>query len=695
MAAGFVTLLFSRSTYAKIKAVPFAFVYGAGVAGWLAALGYSHFVANTFLSHRFSFAAVYAATLGMLGLALTFPNSPLSKRVKLFFTLDIFAGSVFIGLIFFTNYVLTAANFSSTKPAPFSLLSKLYLLMLTIHIGVAVIAFVRRYLAEVRNRLYFNYIVLAFILLALIGSTTNLILPLAGITAFAIIGPLSAFLPFVTVVYALGITDINDISYVIAQLIQAGVRLTMLAALFVVGIVLYHVLGAPYYSSLWLIAMSIVGSAGAICVYLFGSTFDKYVEDKIAYSRMSPDKARSKLIMGLSGQIELDHNVSLVLRLVKQTIGIRAAGIALIAKDNTFWMSGEAKLERAYVLLVLQAIVALPGRHHNAQALINTSMLPEPIRHDLEGRGIYALKSLHTESGIKGLYVLGEKFSQEIFTRQDATLMHTITEISDLSIERALFYNQIQSFNATLQQRINHATQKLRLANTRLKTLDSMKDDFISMASHQLRSPATSVHEALQMLGQFDIPAGERNKLIELAEASSERLVTVITDMLSIARIQAGHFTIERSDVDVATLVDRAILEASGIAKHRGVRLEFLCPEKPIVIRADRSKVNEMMSNYIDNALAYSPAGSTVQITLKTAEGRVSFEVTDRGIGVPVSERKDLFRKFFRATNARKEQPNGNGIGLYVVKNIAQAHGGDAYYESQTDGSLFGFWLPI
>ncbi len=82
-------------------------------------------------------------------------------------------------------------------------------------------------------------------------------------------------------------------------------------------------------------------------------------------------------------------------------------------------------------------------------------------------------------------------------------------------------------------------------------------------------------------------------------------------------------------------------------------------------------------------------------VSLKKTKDRVCFEVQDSGIGVPSSERKDLFRKFFRATNARKDQPNGNGIGLFVVRSVAQAHGGDAYYEPLEKGSLFGFWLPL
>lgn len=694
MATGLVTLLLSRSTYSRIKAIPYAFVYGLGAVAWLAALIYAQYVANTFLTHRIAFSAGYVLTLGMLGLALTFPNRSLGKRVRRLLTLDILAGVGFIGLIFFTNYMLTAANFLSDKPASFSLLGKLFLLILAVHFISAIVIFVWRYLREVRNRLYFNYIVLAFIFLVLIGATTNLILPLVGVVSLAIVGPLCALLPFAAVVYALGITDIDDINYVVAQLLQVGARLVAMVTLLVAGWFLHRALSVGYYSAFWIISMGIIAGLGVIGFYLFGSALDTYIEGAIAYSRLSPDKARAKLIVGLSGEIELDRNVLLVLRLIKHALGVRAAGIALLAKDGTFWTSGELTLSEADVSATLKAVAESPVRRTRERALVHARLLPEATMRVLEGHGIYGVKPLHTESGIAGLYMLGEKFSHEIFTKQDASLMYAITEISDLSIERALFYTQIQTFNATLQQRVNSATERLRKANTRLKTLDALKDDFISMASHQLRSPAASVHDAIKMLEQSYLTAAERSKITELADASSERLLNVVTDMLSVARIQAGHFTIEKAEVNMEELVDRALLQASALIAEKHITVRFERPPKAPIIMADRAKMNEIMSNYIENAIKYSTEKTQVKVSLLEAAGKLYFEVTDQGIGVPMAERKDLFSKFYRATNARREHPNGNGIGLFVVKTVVEAHGGRVYYRPLSGGSLFGFWIP-
>jgi signal transduction histidine kinase len=101
------------------------------------------------------------------------------------------------------------------------------------------------------------------------------------------------------------------------------------------------------------------------------------------------------------------------------------------------------------------------------------------------------------------------------------------------------------------------------------------------------------------------------------------------------------------------------------------------------------------MANFVENAIKYSPKKSTIEAILKVSGDRIFFEVKDQGMGVPPNERDHLFGKFYRATNARSEEPDGNGIGLFVVRRIANGHGGEAYYEPLAKGSLFGFWIPL
>ena len=310
---------------------------------------------------------------------------------------------------------------------------------------------------------------------------------------------------------------------------------------------------------------------------------------------------------------------------------------------------------------------------------------------------ISLLLKLNASNKLIGLLFFGQKQDGRIYNRQDIDLVVLSAKNLGVAIENAENFEQITQFSEVMHQEVLKATASLRHANTKLKTLDALKDDFISMASHQLRSPATSVHEAIQMIQQTNLTKEERKQIVDLAEASSERLVNVINNMLSITRIQAGHSELEKQQVDLVELANRAILECSGSANKKNIKLRFDGHKSHLKLLADRAKLNEMMSNYIDNAINYSHEGSTITISLQldSRRHRASFEVNDQGIGVPVGEQKNLFGKFYRATNAQKELPNGNGIGLFVVKTFAKAHGGDAYYRPLNTGSVFGFWLPV
>jgi signal transduction histidine kinase len=308
---------------------------------------------------------------------------------------------------------------------------------------------------------------------------------------------------------------------------------------------------------------------------------------------------------------------------------------------------------------------------------------------------IEVLLRLGNQATPVGLLLLGEKRNGSLYNDQDLLVLRIGAKNLGIALENAKKYEQIAQFADTMHKEVLKATSSLRQANAELKTLDALKDDFISMASHQLRSPATSVHQATQMLNSTDLTPAERRRLLQLAEASSERLVGVITNMLSMARIQAGHFVLDKTKVDLVELVERARLETSALARQEEVKVNFAKPKQALNITADRAKLNESMSNFLENAIKYSPAGSTVKVELKKQDGQIHFEVIDNGIGVPADERKNLFSKFYRADNARKAEPNGNGIGLFVVKTIVEAHGGEAYYKPLQPGSLFGFWLPV
>lgn len=183
-----------------------------------------------------------------------------------------------------------------------------------------------------------------------------------------------------------------------------------------------------------------------------------------------------------------------------------------------------------------------------------------------------------------------------------------------------------------------------------------------------------------------------------LSEAfnSSERMVRLIADFLNVSRLQTGKFIIEKSPVNIVNVVRSEVNSLQMIATTHDMKLVFTTKEKDITLPIDEAKVRQVVMNFIDNAIYYSPAKSTISVLLETIDDQVAFKVVDSGIGVPASQQPLLFNKFFRAKNARQQRPDGTGVGLYLAKKVIVAHGGKMIFSSvEGKGSTFGFRLPL
>jgi signal transduction histidine kinase len=273
-------------------------------------------------------------------------------------------------------------------------------------------------------------------------------------------------------------------------------------------------------------------------------------------------------------------------------------------------------------------------------------------------------------------------------------LLQIVGKALAVAIQNALLYEKIQHFNATLQERVQKATRELKHTNDKLRALDETKDEFITMASHQLRTPLTSVKGYLSMVLEGDagkLNAGQR-KLLEQSYASSQRMVYLIADLLNLSRLATGKFVIDATPTDLAEVVQTEVDQLVETARSREITLEFKRPTDFPELLLDETKIHQVVMNFIDNAIYYTPPGGTVTVELKDDGANVEYLVKDTGIGVPRSEQHKLFSKFYRAGNARKARPDGTGLGLFMAKKVVVAQGGAIIFESEEGkGSTFGF----
>ncbi|EKE15764.1 MAG: PAS/PAC sensor signal transduction histidine kinase [uncultured bacterium] len=250
------------------------------------------------------------------------------------------------------------------------------------------------------------------------------------------------------------------------------------------------------------------------------------------------------------------------------------------------------------------------------------------------------------------------------------------------------------------KEQLQVMADKLSAANDQLRKLDNAKTEFISIASHQLRTPLTSIKGFVSLIieGSYGEINDKAKDALEKVYASSERLVHLVEDLLNVSRIESGRmqFTFEKSDIGelMKELYENFIL----VAKSKDLYLDFKLPDEKLpMVSMDPAKMREVISNFTDNALKYTEKGGVVMKGEKTENNTIKITISDTGIGVPADEMPYLFKKFSRGKDTGRLHATGTGLGLYVAKNIIEAHHGKVWIESDGagKGSRFIIELPI
>lgn len=383
---------------------------------------------------------------------------------------------------------------------------------------------------------------------------------------------------------------------------------------------------------------------------------------------------------------------------VSVVIFLAAASVIFISSVKTARANFETKLEK------------------NLLDTTISSLQDAVIAFDSEASMLIFNKTAETLFGLKAQDVIGKKFDLNTVQREPryallAQIMYP--SLAPVMVERSepgegLHMVDVTFENPYLELRVvtvpmtdsagnETGTIKVIRDMTRQIELLKSKNEFITVASHQLRTPLTAINWVFQEATREGMSEEERKDLIKTGAAATSKLSKIVNDFLDIAKIEEGKYGYQYQETDIVPFIQRAVEAAQLLAKQYKITVYFEKPKGELKVPIDVPKIGIVLSNLIDNAIKYNVENGTVTVRIQPIVGKPYIEVSieDTGVGVSPEDIGKLFTKFFRAESTMKLATEGSGLGLYLVKNIIEQHGGKIWAESTLGrGTKMMFILP-
>lgn len=664
--------------------------------GWSTANYFSVILDNPeriFLSVKTVFFFVVLQNTAYFLLFNNFPNNKLVINKKILSPFVLFSLLTF-GLIF-TNLVLkgykVSGNSIALVPGP---LIPLFILHAIVGLGGGFAVLLGNYLKSKANlRVQLRLMVYVSVFLAVLIPATNFILPLFfKVNFFVSLSPLYTLILASAVAYAIIFTRLFDIRLVVAR--SVTYILSILSIGFIYGFIAFRtgnlLFNGPAISTVQQVFNTFLAVILAFTFQPLRRFFER-VTDRVFYrDKYDPQVLINDIGRVLAAEIELDPLSHQVIHILTSQMRITSADLVVINQKSIFF--------EAHAVTASQHTIPLKDLQKLGKNIIIADDLVSGERKDVFTKyNISVSVALRTKEEFIGFLLLGEKRSGDIYNAGDIRVLRILANELAVTIQNAKAYTEIQRFNETLKIRIGEATKQLRTANEHLKELDQAKDEFISMASHQLRTPLTTVkgYVSMMMEGDFGKLNDEQEQSLKQALDGANRMAGLVNDLLNVSRMDAGRFYIDAHETDLNKVITEEVDKLETSAAAKAVKLTYIRPDRPVpIVNLDEDKTRQAIMNLVDNAIYYTPHGQ-VKVSLETNGHDIIFKVVDNGIGVPKDQKDKLFQKFFRAGNAQTARPDGTGLGLYLVKRVVEDQGGSIIFEStESKGSTFGFSLP-
>ncbi|MCA9371811.1 hypothetical protein KC726_02840 [Candidatus Woesebacteria bacterium] len=407
----------------------------------------------------------------------------------------------------------------------------------------------------------------------------------------------------------------------------------------------------------------------------------------------------------------LSHIMASTLNLTKLTdeflkslleqMKISYGAVVLLHDSSIVWVGSQGSVsQHAFHGKDIVALIhkSSTARENDERLLVFEELSESANKQKMRDHNITIVIPLTVRNKLIGGILLGEKASGEIYSSEDINVLKILAPEIAVAVRNALSFEEIRKFNITLEEEVKRATSRLRHANKRLKELDQLKDEFVSIASHELRTPMTAIKSYLWMaLNKGKKLSPDMQKYLDISYKSTERLIHLVNDMLTVSRIERNKIAFKMEETDIVDILNLIKDELAITAQEKHIDFTFSYGTKKLMVKGDQVKLREVYQNIIGNALKFTPEKGTIEVNADEKGNMVVVTISDTGSGIPKEDMGKLFQKFSKieySYSKHSSQP-GTGLGLYISKQIVSLHGGDIEVQSVVDkGTTFTVLLP-
>lgn len=642
-----------------------------------------------------------------------FPNKDqISIRKVFFIILPPFLTLPFIQTTFNVEKIIIKDDWTDFEPG---YLYTILLVFFLVYVGMGIFRFnkkSKKYYGLPKMQI--KYVLIGIISVVVFGIITNLILPSFGYGRASVFGPSSTIFFVCFIGYAIVRYRLMDIRLIFTRSIIYAVLVLFVNAAFI---------SVTYISSLYIAEDSFGNKIGsfiitAFLVVIFLEPLKKllaritnqfFFKAEIDYPALTRE-----LTSIINEEIVLSTLVKRFSDAVQKQLHLQGITILLsVGKDNfiepeELISANKSKRRKARELssgfLIKELnkskkilIIDELDRKIADSRVDQVRNYYEKVREEFDSTKAYTIVPILNKERLDAIILLSRKLSGEAFSDNDIQLFEVLAPQMASGIQKARLYQEAKEFGVKLQKEVKKATADLVAANEKLKELDVAKSEFMSIASHQLRTPLTGIMGYLSMItdGDYGEVNPEQKPVLKDSLEATKRLIRMVNIFLNATRIEAGRFILNYSNVPFHESIEAVYKELKPTADAKKVTLTYEKSELPNV-DVDPDKIKDVILNLIDNAIKYSPEGA-VKVWGTSDKKNVHVYVKDTGVGIPKDEAPNLFNKFTRGSGIARVEPNGSGLGLFIAKKIVEEHGGRIWVESEGEGkgSTFQFEIPI